>query len=113
MSYRFDGLAEFISRQARVKLVEMLRNAGLSAEQIAEAVGVTARSVQRWLSPEDTHPRNSNLDRLLELALTVDRAKTIEVLRREVELFSTLFNTFEANSLRVEPNRAEAKADVS
>ena len=113
MSYRFDGLAEFISRRARVKLVEMLRNAGLSAEQIAESIGVTARSVQRWLSPEDTHPRNSNLDKLLELALTVDRAKTIEILRQEVELFSSLFNMFEANSLRVEPNRAEVKADVS
>jgi len=91
----------------------MLQNVGLSVEHIAEAVGVTARSVQRWLSPEDTHPRNSNLDKLLELALTVDRAKTIEILRQEVGLFSSLFKMFEANSLRVEPNRAEAKADVS
>ena len=113
MSYRFDGLAEFISRRARVKLVEMLREAGLFTEHIAEVVGVAARSVQRWLKPEDTHPRNSNLDRLLEIALTVDREKTLEILRQEVELFSSLFNNFEANSLRVEPNRVEAKADVS
>jgi len=39
MTHRFDGLAEFISKRTRVKLVEMLKNVGLSAEQIAEAVG--------------------------------------------------------------------------
>jgi hypothetical protein len=103
VSYRFDGLTEFISRRARVKLIEMLRNAGLSVEHIAENAGVTARSVQRWLDPEDTHPRNSNLDTLLELGLAVDRAKTLEILRQEVDLFSSLFNRFEVNSVHFEP----------
>jgi transcriptional regulator with XRE-family HTH domain len=103
VSYRFDGLTEFISRRARVKLIEMLRNAGLSVQRIAENAGVTARSVQRWLDPENTHPRNSNLDILLELGLTVDRAKTLEILRQEVDLFSFLFNRFEVNSVHFEP----------
>lgn len=103
MSYRLDGLAEFISRRTRVKLIEILRNAGLSVEHIAENAGVTARPVQRWLDPEDTHPRNSNIDTLLELALAVDRAKTLEILRQEVDLFSSLFNMFEVNSVHFEP----------
>ena len=107
MSYRFDGLAEFISRRARVKLIEMLRNAGLSVQYIADNVCVTARSVQRWLDPEDTHPRNSNLDMLLELGLAVDRAKTLDIVRQEVELFSSLFNMFEVNSTHSDLNRAD------
>jgi predicted transcriptional regulator len=103
VSYRFDGLTEFISRRARVKLIEMLRNAGLSVQRIAENAGVTPRSVQRWLDPEDTHPRNSNLDILLELGLAVDRAKTLEILRQEVDLFSSLFNRLGVNSVHFGP----------
>jgi len=88
--YRFDGLAEFISRRARVKLVEILQNTGLSLEHIADAVGVTARSVRRWLDPRETHPCNRNLDRLLELSWKIGPRQTFELLRDELGLFAEL-----------------------
>ncbi len=91
-SYRFDGLAEFISRRARVRLVEMLKHDGLSTEQIAAATGVTARSIRRWLNPKQTHPCNRNLDRLLELAWQIDREQAFDVLRDDLGLFAQLLS---------------------
>ena len=92
VEYRFDGLAEFVSRRGRVRLVEMLLGAGLSSGQIAIEVGVTPRSVRRWLNPLETHPCNENLDRLLELALRIDPNKTHEILLEELNLFAKLIS---------------------
>jgi predicted transcriptional regulator len=90
--YKFDGLAEFVSRRARVKLVEMLIDAGFSPEYIASVIGVTSRSVRRWLDPKETHPCNRNLDRLLELAWETNPHRTFELLRDELGLFAELLS---------------------
>ena len=90
--YRFDGLAEFVSRRGRVRLVEMLLGAGLSSGQIAIEVGVTTRSVRRWLNPRETHPCNENLDRLIELALRTDPNHVHELLIEELTLFAKLIS---------------------
>lgn len=90
VEYRFDGLAEFVSRRGRVRLVEMLLGAGLSSRRIASEVGVTPRSVRRWLNPRETHPCNKNLDYLLELALRTDPNQTHEILLKELTLFVRL-----------------------
>jgi len=90
--YRFDGLAEFVSRRGKVRLVEMLLGAGLSSGQIAIEVGVTPRSVRRWLNPRETHPCNENLDRLIELALRTDPNHVHELLREELTLFAKLIS---------------------
>jgi len=44
---RFDRLAEFAPRRARVKLVEMLSGKGPSIKQTAAMAGVATRSVRR------------------------------------------------------------------
>lgn len=98
--YRFDGLAEFVSRRARVKLVEMLVDAGFSPNQIAAVIGVTARSVRRWLDPKETHPCNKNLDRLLELAWQTSPHQTFELLRDELGLFAELISQANAENNR-------------
>lgn len=98
--YRFDGLAEFISRRARVKLVEMLVDAGFSTGQIATMISVTARSVRRWLDPMETHPCNENLDRLLELAWQTRPHQTFELLRDELGLFAELLSQANAENNR-------------
>jgi predicted transcriptional regulator len=90
--YRFDGLAEFVSRRGRVRLVEMLLGAGLSSGQIAIEVGVTPRSVRRWLNPRETHPCNENLDRLIELALRTYPNNVHELLLEELTLFAKLIS---------------------
>ena len=90
VAYRFDGLAEYVSRRGRVRLVEMLLDAGLSSGQIASEVKVTPRSVRRWLNPRETHPCNKNLDLLLELALRTDADRACEILLEDLTLFSRL-----------------------
>jgi len=92
VEYRFDGLAEFVSRRGRVKLIEVLFGAGLSSREIAIEVGVTPRSVRRWLNPRETHPCNENLDCLLELALRTDPNQTHEILLGELNLFAKLIS---------------------
>jgi len=96
--YRFDGLAEFVSRRARVKLVELLIDAGFSSKHIASIIGITSRSVRRWLDPKETHPCNRNLDRLLELAWQTNSHQTFELLRDELGLFAELLSRASAEN---------------
>jgi hypothetical protein len=50
-------------------------------------LGVTARSVYRWLDPEQTHPCNQNLDKLLDLALEKNPNNTFQLLTAEASDF--------------------------
>jgi hypothetical protein len=50
-------------------------------------IGVTARSVYRWLDPEQTHPCNQNLDKLLDLALEENPNNTFQLLTTEASDF--------------------------
>jgi predicted transcriptional regulator len=96
--YKFDGLAEFVSRRTRVKLVELLKEHGMSNYEIARAAGVTSRSVRYWLDPKKAHPSNKHLDRLIELSLEINRTHTFLILNQEVEDFRRLLNELSASS---------------
>jgi hypothetical protein len=50
-------------------------------------VGVSARSIYRWLDPEQTHPCNQNLDKLLDLALEKTPNDTLKLLDEEASDF--------------------------
>jgi len=50
-------------------------------------VGVSARSIYRWLDPEQTHPCNQNLDKLLDLALEENPNNTFHLLTAEASDF--------------------------
>jgi hypothetical protein len=50
-------------------------------------IDVTARSVYRWLDPEQTHPCNQNLDKLLDLALEENSNNTFQLLVAEASDF--------------------------
>lgn len=96
--YKFDGLAEFVSRRARVKLVELLKEHGMPNYEIARAVGVTSRSVRYWLDPTKAHPSNEHLNRLIELSLDINRTHAFLILNQEVEDFRRLLNKLYASS---------------
>jgi predicted transcriptional regulator len=96
--YKFDGLAEFVSRRARIKLLELLREHGMPNDKIARSVGVTSRSVRHWLDPKKAHPSNEHLDRLIELSLGVNRTHTFLILNQEVEDFRRLLNELNTSS---------------
>jgi predicted transcriptional regulator len=87
-----------VSRRARVKLVELLREHGMPNYEIARAVGVTSRSVRYWLDPKKTHPSNEHLNRLIELSLDINRTHAFLILNREVEDFRRLLNELNASS---------------
>jgi hypothetical protein len=50
-------------------------------------MGVTARSIYRWLDPEQTHPCNHNLDKLLDIALEKNPNNTFQLLTAEASDF--------------------------
>jgi hypothetical protein len=50
-------------------------------------IGVSARSIYRWLDPEQTHPCNQNLDKLLDLALEKNPNDTFQLLTAEASDF--------------------------
>jgi len=96
--YKFDGLAEFVSRRARIKLVELLRKHGMPNYEIARAVEVTERSVRYWLDPKKAHPSNEHLDRLIWLSLEINPKHAFRILNEEVEDFRRLLNKLYASS---------------
>lgn len=92
MKYRFNGISEFISRRARIKLVRLLLDNGMTQAQLAEEVGVTQQAVSKWLDPKETHPRNENLNRLLVLGWAADSNSTLQILRDELTIFRRLLS---------------------
>lgn len=91
---RFDGLAEFVSRRARVRLLRLVLDDGMTQSEVAASVGVTQQAVNKWLNPKETHPCNKNLDRLLKLAWERDQDRVLRILQRELNSFSSLLSSF-------------------
>jgi hypothetical protein len=50
-------------------------------------IGVSARSIYRWLDPKQTHPCNQNLDKLLDLALEENPNNTFQLFTAEASDF--------------------------
>jgi len=90
LTSRHDGLSEFVSRNGRIKLVKLVLSHGWSVPQLATELEVTRHAVYLWLKRNETHPCNANLDKLIDLAASVDRARTIEIIYGDVATFQTL-----------------------
>jgi transcriptional regulator with XRE-family HTH domain len=103
-SERFDGLSEFVSRCARVELIDLILKNGMTQGDLAAKVGVTQSAVSKWLNPRETHPCNKNLDRLIDLAYRVDRNRTLGILRGELLTFARfLSEKFQQEKLHYNP----------
>jgi transcriptional regulator with XRE-family HTH domain len=88
---RHDGLCEFVSRSSRIKLIELILNSGWSISRLAAELGVTRHAVYLWLKRNETHPCNVNLDKLIDLAASVDRTCTIKIILEDIAAFRELF----------------------
>lgn len=102
--YRFDGLAEFISRRARVLLLELIEEKFKSLSAIAERLEVSRWAVCKWFDPEKAHPNNQNTNKIVNLAIEVDKNGVREVLLDEaleyLELVRSMFSgKYNRNSL--------------
>ncbi|KXB04193.1 hypothetical protein AKJ47_00275 [candidate division MSBL1 archaeon SCGC-AAA261G05] len=89
----FDGLAEYVSRRARVDLVQLVLENGMTQKELANRVGVTQQAVHKWLDPRETHPKNENLDCVINLAFELDRRETRGILHGELLSFASLSAT--------------------
>jgi len=92
VNQRFDGLSEFVSRRARVRLLQLILDNGVAQRELAAKVGVTQQAVNKWLNPGETHPKNRNLDRIIDLAHELDAGRTSRILQDELLIFARLLS---------------------
>ncbi|MEA1904515.1 MAG: helix-turn-helix transcriptional regulator [Candidatus Hadarchaeota archaeon] len=92
MKLRFDGLSEFVSRRARVRLLRLILDNGITQRELATEIGVTRQAVNKWLNPRETHPKNGNLDHILDLAHELDGERTSRILQNELLVFAQLLS---------------------
>lgn len=92
MKSRFDGLSEFVSRRARVRLLQLILDNGITRRELATEVGVTRQAVDKWLDPRETHPKNVNLDRIIDLARELDGERTSRILQDELLIFARILS---------------------
>jgi len=96
MKIRHDGLCEYVSRAARIKLVSLLlKNIG-STRGLARRLDVSHVAVRKWLCPRNAHPSNVNLWKIVELAVRIDSATATGILERDLRAHRTSFKRFVA-----------------
>jgi len=91
---RFNGISEFVSRRARIGLIQFMLDNGMTQTKLAAEIGVSQQAISKWLDKEETHPCNKNLDRLLKLAWKMDSNRTLKILRGELDTFAKLLSNF-------------------
>jgi len=80
-----DILAEYVSREARIKLVRFLRETLGSKRALARKIDISSRAVRKWNGENTGHPSNIHLKRILTLALRVNREETIKILKQDLQ----------------------------
>ncbi|KXB03236.1 hypothetical protein AKJ48_04075, partial [candidate division MSBL1 archaeon SCGC-AAA261O19] len=86
--YSMDSeLTEHISREGRVRLVNLILDNGWTVSELARRLGVSRQAVYLWLDSQETHPNNSHLGDLVNLAIEVDDQSASKILLGEVNQF--------------------------
>lgn len=80
-----DILSEYVSREARIKLVRFLSETLGSKRALARKIDISSRAVRKWNGENTGHPSNVHLRRILTLALEVNREETIKILKRDLQ----------------------------
>ena len=86
---RWDGVAERLSRAARIQLLYVLLNAGLKRRAIAKLCGVCPGAVSNWLFSSLHHPSNIATTSLLKAAWSEDPNAVRNILRDEAGRFAS------------------------
>ncbi|KUO41502.1 MAG: hypothetical protein AVW06_01350 [Hadesarchaea archaeon DG-33-1] len=87
-------MCEYISRAARSELVQLLVEELGSISGLAKEVGISHVAVLKWLRLENIHPSNTNLKRILELALELKPDEALKVLLRDLDKHATMMDKF-------------------
>ena len=84
MSEKYGDLAEYISRSARTKLIQILIDHLGSTRAVARKLRVSAKAVWNWTSTSSTHPSNYHLRGVLKLAIKIDRERVLEIIEEDL-----------------------------
>ena len=85
---RWDGVAERLSRTARIELLYVLLNAGFKRKDVAKLCGVTQAAVSHWISSSLHHPSNAATEVMLKTAWNQNSYAVKSILRAEANRFS-------------------------
>jgi hypothetical protein len=80
-----DVLAEYVSRESRIKLVRILLETLGSKRALARRINISSRAVRKWNGESTGHPSNVHLRKILALALSLNREETIKILKRDLQ----------------------------
>jgi len=84
LSEKYGDLAEYISRSARTKLIQILIDHLGSTRAVARKLRVSAKAVWNWTSTSSTHPSNYHLRGVLKLAIKIDRERVLEIIEKDL-----------------------------
>lgn len=70
-----------------MRLVNLILDNDWTVSGLARRLGVSRQAVYLWLDPRETHPNNSHLRSLIDLAIEANGKVASEILLEEVEQF--------------------------
>ncbi|MEM2192051.1 MAG: hypothetical protein QXG38_00365 [Candidatus Hadarchaeales archaeon] len=84
MKGKHDGLSEYISREARIRLLEIVVGHTKSVRNAASLIGVSHTAVRKWLADGGTHPSNASLSKIMEVAFHFDGRRVNRILSEDL-----------------------------
>jgi predicted transcriptional regulator len=87
------GLYEYVSRSARSRLITLLTKK-FGSSGLAKALNVTHAAVNKWLKSGNTHPSNVNLQKIIELAVKLNGARTLQILKSDLSAHQNMLESF-------------------
>ena len=77
-------LVEYVSRSARTKLIQILINHFDSTRAVAKKLEISTKAVWNWINANSTHPSNHHLQRVIQLAIRIDRELVLDILEEDL-----------------------------
>jgi len=84
LSEEYYGLVEYVSRSARTKLIQILINHFDSTRAVAKKLEISTKAVWNWINANSTHPSNHHLQRVIQLAIRIDRELVLDILEEDL-----------------------------
>jgi predicted transcriptional regulator len=84
LSEEYYGLVEYVSRSARTKLIQILINHFDSTRAVAKKLEISTKAVWNWINANATHPSNHHLQRVIQLAISIDRELVLDILEEDL-----------------------------
>lgn len=84
LSEEYYDLVEYVSRAARTKLIQILIDHFDSTRAVAKKLEISTKAVWNWINANSTHPSNHHLQRVIQLAIRIDRELVLNILEEDL-----------------------------